>query len=385
MLIMGPINTRHPLDVGYILKEYGGQFRSNHQLCGDQLKAFKAITQCRTAAMGGHLEGCNQCGHQRIAYNSCRNRHCNKCQYLKQLQWIDKLKSNLPVCRYFHMVFTIPSSLHKLFYLHQRICYDLLFKAASQSLRKVSENPKFLGAETGAVAVLHTWGQALTYHPHIHMIIPAGGLSTDQMEWVRSDKKFFLPIKALSKIFRGVMWTLLDQQITAGNISIPDDMGDRAMLKKRCYLKNWNVYCKKSMAGPQSVVQYLGKYIHRVAISNNRIVKVCEGKVTFRWKNYRKGLNDQLLTLDAEEFIGRFMRHVLPNGFYKVRYFGLLASANKHKKERCVTLINQPPYTALLENLSTREVLRIVTRRDPDRCPKCKKGEMMPRAILDPG
>jgi len=182
---MEAVNTRHPLDVASILTEYGSQFTNKHKLCADQLKALRAITQCRTAAMGGHVEKCDQCHHQRIAYNSCRNRHCNKCQYVKQLIWIDKLKSSLPVCRYFHMVFTIPSSLHKVFYLNQRVCYDLLFKAASQTLRKVGQNPRFLGAETGAVAVLHTWGQALTYHPHIHMIIPAGGLSADGVEWDR--------------------------------------------------------------------------------------------------------------------------------------------------------------------------------------------------------
>jgi hypothetical protein len=381
---MGTVNRRHPLDVACIFEEYGAQFMDRHKLCPDQLKAFMAISQCRTAAMGGHVEQCSECGHQKVAYNSCRNRHCPKCQYVKQLIWIDKLKSNLPVCRYFHMVFTIPSALHKVFYLNQRVCYNLLFQAASQTLQKVAQNPKFLGAETGAVAVLHTWGQALTYHPHIHMIIPAGGLSADGIEWVRATKKFFLPVKALSKVFRGVLWGLLEKQLALGYVRLPDEVNELAKLKKHLYEKNWNVYTKKSMAGPQSVVRYLGRYTHRVAISNNRIVDMAGGKVTFRWKDYRKGLNNRLLTLDGEEFIGRFLRHVLPSGFYKIRYYGLLAAANGAKRLQCMALIAKPLHVALLQGLSAKEVLKMLTGKDPDTCPKCKKGKMLPHTILDP-
>ena len=379
---MEAVNSRHPLDVACILTEYGSQFTDKHKLCADQLIAFRAITQCRTAAMGGHLEGCNQCDHQRIAYNSCRNRHCNKCQYVKQLQWVDKLQSSLLVCRYFHMVFTIPSALHKVFYLNQRVCYDLLFKAASQTLRKVSKNPKFLGAETGAVAVLHTWGQALTYHPHIHMIIPAGGLSADGVEWVQAPKKFFLPVKALSKVFRGVMWSLIEKHITSGEIKLPDDLVGLALLKRKLYEKNWNVYCKKSLAGPHSVVQYLGKYTHRVAISNNRIVNIAGGEVTFSWKDYRKNFRNRLLILEATEFIGRFMRHVLPSGFYKIRYYGLLAAANGNKRKQCFSLIDKPLHVPLLQGLSAKQVLELVTGKNPETCPKCKQGKMVVIKIL---
>ncbi|MFT7036536.1 MAG: hypothetical protein ACJA2S_005068 [Cyclobacteriaceae bacterium] len=380
---MKQINTRHPIDVAQIMKEYGDQFMESHKLCPDQLKAFKAICQCRTPALGGHLNSCNQCSHRQISYNSCRNRSCNKCQYTKQLVWVDKLRSILPVCRYFHMVFTIPSELHKVFYLNQRICYNLLFKATSQTLQKVALNPKFLGAETGAVAVLHSWGQALTYHPHIHMIVPAGGLSLDQLEWIHASKKFFLPVKALSKVFRGVLWGLLEKQACLGNIKLPDGI-ELDVLKKKLYSKNWNVYVKKPLAGPGSVVRYLGKYTHRVAISNNRIVKVAEGKVTFDWKNYRKGGQNQLLTLDAQEFIGRFMRHILPCGFYKIRYYGLLAAANRSKKLQCEALLNKPIHVPILQGLTAKQVLQVVTGNNPDTCPKCKKGKMMPHTILDP-
>src|SRR5690606_15146707 len=251
--MMVSVNQRHPLDVSSILKEYGDEFKAKHKLCLDQLKAFKAITSCRSAALGSHSEQCNQCGHHRVSYNSCRNRNCNKCQYTKQLIWIDKLKSSLPVCRYFHMVFTIPSVLHKLFYLNQRVCYDLMFKASWQSLQKVSRNPNFLGVETGSVAVLHTWGQALTYHPHIHMIVPAGGLSEDGFSWIKAGKKFFVPVKILSRIFRGVLWALLKKQ--ANHLKLPDDLSSLEQLKSKWYAKNWHVYTHPSMAGPQSVVQ----------------------------------------------------------------------------------------------------------------------------------
>ena len=376
-------NKKHSLELGHILREYGDDFRSKHKLSVDQQKTFEALIQCRTAAMGGHVSTCNQCDHQQIAFNSCRNRHYNKCQYTKQLVWIDKLRSTLPVCRYFHLVFTLPQQLHKLFYLNQRLCYTLLFKATSETLQKVALNPDNLSVQVGAVSVLHTWGQALTYHPHIHMLVPAGGLSADGVEWVAAGKKFFLPVKALSKVFRGVMWSKLQQAITAGQIRLPDDIKEVDTLKQRVYAKNWNVYSKNSLAGPQSVVQYLGRYTHRVAISNSRLVKEKEGKITFRWKNYRKGTSNELLTLDAEEFIGRFMRHVLPSGFYKIRYYGLLASANTQKREKCVGLIGKALHTPLLQGLTIKEVLQVVTGKDPEVCPKCKKGKLVLKTLPD--
>ena len=279
---------------------------------------------------------------------------------------------------------TIPQHLHRLFYLNQRSCYNILFKASSQTLQKVARNPKFFGAETGAVALLHTWGQALTYHPHIHMIIPAGGLSVDRTEWVKAPRKFFLPLKALSNVFRGVLWSILDKQISLGKIRLPDELEDISVLKRKLYQKSWNVYTKKSMASPQSVIQYLGKYTHRVAISNNRIVEVKQGKVSFRWKDYRKGAKNQLLCLDVEEFIGRFSRHILPSGFYKIRYYGLLAAVNKTKKQQCFSLINKPQHVPLLQGLTTKQVIRVVTGKEPDSCPKCRKGKIMPHTILEP-
>lgn len=379
------INGRHLLDVAQIFKEYGGHYLEGHKLCPDQLKAFRAITQCRTQALGGHLQKCSHCSYQRVAYNSCRNRHCNKCQYTKQLIWIDRLKSNLPITSYFHLVFTIPSCLHKVFYLNQRVCYNLLFKASATALQKVTQNPKFLGAQSGAVAVLHTWGQALTYHPHIHMIVPAGGLSNDGMEWIAAGKKFLAPVKAIAAVFRGVLWDLMEKQMALNNIRLPNDVASVREFKGKLYQKNWNVYAKKSMAGPQSVVQYLGKYTHRVAISNNRIFNIDQQKVTFSWKNYRNRLQKQLLTLSAQEFIDRFLRHVLPTGFYKIRYYGLLASANTGKKQLCIALINKPMPVSLLNGLCAREVVKIVAGKDPDFCPKCKNGYIRSLHPISPG
>lgn len=364
-------------EVADIVNQYGPEYLKTHPLCPVQQKAYQAIINCRTSFMGGHLQECDQCGHQRPAYNSCRNRHCPKCQYIKQVQWVDKLKAQLPATRYFHLVFTIPSELHKIFYINQRVCYDLLFKAASTTLKQVAANPDFLGAETGAVAVLHTWGQALTYHPHIHMIVPAGGLSSDQTEWVHAGKKFFLPVKALSKIFRGILSRLIGENISDDCIRLPEDTGSFADLKKKLYEKNWNVFSKKAFGGPSSVVEYLGNYTHRVAISNNRIMNLDKGLVTFRWKDYRKALKGQYMELKADEFISRFFRHILPDGFYKIRYFGLLASANsKTKKEVIFQLIGKTAYISSLEGLNGLEVLSIVTGKDLSYCPVCKKGRM---------
>lgn len=370
-------NKKHNIEVANIFAQHGAQFLETHKLCPDQIKAAHAIMNCRTALLGGHLQQCDLCAHQRPAYNSCRNRHCPKCQYVKQIQWVDKLKSILPPTRYFHLVFTIPSSLHKTFYINQRVCYGLLFKAASSTLKKAGDNPDFLGAQTGAIAILHTWGQTLTYHPHIHMIVPAGGLSYDQTEWVASPKKFFLPVKALSKIFRGILCRMIGENISDGNIKLPDGITCFNSLKKKLYEKNWNVFSKKALGGPGSVVQYLGKYTHRVAISNSRIEKLDEGMVSFRWKDYRKALKNKLMKISAQEFISRFLLHILPSGFYKIRYYGLLAAANScSKKESVFSIIGKTTYLSSLEGLNALEVLRIVANTDLSVCPVCKKGRM---------
>lgn len=374
---METTQRKRKAEVADIVNQYGPEYLKTHRLCPVQRKAYQAITDCRTARMGGHLQTCDQCGHQKPIYNSCRNRHCPKCQYIKQVQWVDKLKAQLPVTKYFHLVFTIPSELHLTFYINQKVCYDLLFKASSTALKQAAANPDFLGAETGAVAVLHTWGQAITYHPHVHMIVPAGGLSSDQTEWVYAGNKLFLPVKALSKMFRGILSRMIGEAISDGRIKLHEGISNFDDLKKKLYEKNWNVFSKKAFGGPASVVEYLGNYTHRVAISNSRIVKLENGRVTFRWKDYRKALKGQYMELKADEFISRFFQHILPSGFYKIRYYGLLASANsKTKKEVIFQLIGKTAYLSSLEGLNGLEVLSIVTGKDLTYCPVCKKGRM---------
>ena len=375
-------NNSKKTEVADLLDEYGLQYLKTHRLCPDQQKAYQAILNCRTSFMGGHLQECDQCGHKRPVYNSCRNRHCPKCQYIKQVQWVDKLKSLLPATRYFHLVFTIPSELHRLFYINQRVCYDLLFKAASTTLKQAAANPAFLGAETGAVAILHTWGQTLTYHPHIHMIVPAGGLSSDQTEWVSTGNKFFLPVKAMSKIFRAILSRMIGENIADRQIKLPKGVSNFDELKKTLYKKNWNVFSKKAFGGASSVIRYLGEYTQRVAISNHRIVGLEKGMVRFRWKDYRKALKGKYMELRADEFISRFFHHILPNGFYKIRYYGLLASVNSlTKKEIVFQLIGKSTYLSSLEGLNGLEVLRVVTGKDLSYCPVCKQGRMHNKSL----
>jgi hypothetical protein len=291
---------------------------------------------------------------------------------------VDKLSANLPPVRHFHAVFTVPDCLNPLFYLNQGKAYDLLFKAAARALLQCAANPTLLGAQVGAVGVLHTWGQTLAYHPHIHMIVPAGGLSPDQIEWIPSSKKFFLPVKLLSAVFRGILCRLIETALAKGDILLPDNTSDYASLKSLCYRKNWVVYCQKPFSGPEGIVRYLGNYTHRVAISNHRIIAFENNKVTFSYKDYKSGSLQKNMSLDANEFIRRFLQHILPSGYYKIRYFGILALCNMQSKlQTCFSLIENSCYFSVLEGLNAYEVLRIVSGKDPMCCPKCKKGKMI--------
>ena len=372
-------NKKQNTELADIFLKHKDEFYKSHRLCPEQSKAYDAIISCRTSTLGGHINKCDHCGFIRQAYNSCRNRHCPKCQFIKQVQWVDKLKANLIPVRYFHIVFTIPQCLHKTFYINQSVAYGLMFKAAGEALKICAANPKFLGAGTGAVGVLHTWGQTLTYHPHIHMIVPAGGLSEDGTEWIASGKRFFLPVKVLSGLFRGILSRLIGQAVAKNVIKLPDDIHGFGHLKNLIYSKKWVVYAKNPFAGPHRVIEYLGNYTHRVAISNHRIIAETDGKVTFRYKDYRNGKLNRYITLNAEEFIMRFLRHVLPCGFYKIRYFGLLAQCNaKTKLETCFTLIETDGFLPQLEGLPAIDVLQILTGKNPVCCPKCGKGKMIP-------
>jgi hypothetical protein len=375
-------NKKQTTELADIFGRHREDFLRKHNLCPEQAKAYEAIVSCRTSVLGGHADKCDHCGHIRQSYNSCRNRHCPKCQYIKQVQWVDKLKANLVPVRYFHIVFTIPNCLHKTFYINQSVAYSLMFRAAGEALRICAANPKYLGAQTGAVAVLHTWGQTLTYHPHIHMIVPAGGLSEDGMEWIPSGRKFFLPVKVLSQLFRGLLCRLVRESVSKNKIRLPDDLNSFDQLKNLMYAKPWVVYAKNPFAGPERVVEYLGNYTHRVAISNHRIIEEIDGKVTFRYKDYRTGKTNNQMTLDAEEFIKRFLRHVLPCGFYKIRYFGLLARCNaKSKLQTCFDLIEAETFLPQIEGLPAGEVFQMITGKNPSVCPVCGKGRMIPVAL----
>jgi predicted Zn-ribbon and HTH transcriptional regulator len=377
-------NQRQSIEIADIFRSNAKDFLQHHKLCPNQLKAFSAITQCRTATLGGHAERCDSCGFTRLSYNSCRNRHCPKCQFLKKAQWVDKLAGNLPPVKYFHLVFTIPHCLNKLFYMNQGMAYNLLFKAAGKALLQCAANPDFLGVQAGAVAILHTWGQTLVYHPHIHMIVPAGGLSEDQMEWIAAGKNFFLPVKTLSAVFRGILCRLLEREVNEGIIKLPDDCIGFKQMKDQCYQKQWVVYCERPFTGPENLIHYLGNYTHRVAISNNRLLSHEDGMVSFSYKDNKDGGIRKSMNLSAGEFIDRFLQHVLPKGFYKIRYFGFMAMRNMQLKlSLCFDLIEKAAYLPVLVGLTTLELLREVTGKDPLCCPQCKTGKMMSVSLLE--
>tara|TARA_R110002072_G_C7936388_1_gene532098 strand:- start:293 stop:1207 length:915 start_codon:yes stop_codon:yes gene_type:complete len=293
---------------------------------------------------------------------------------------VEKLKVRLLPVRYFHVVFTIPESLRLLFYLNQKICYDLLFASSAMAVRKTSANPEFLGAHTGSLAVLHTWGQLLSYHPHIHMLVPAGGLDQDGMEWIAAHRKFFVPVKALSAVFRGVFFSTLKRLLEQNALTIPSESldlyADIGQLRKVLYEKNWHVYIKKTFRGAGKVVSYLGRYTHRVAISNNRILELGSTEVSFRWKDYRSGTT-KVMKLATVEFVRRFLQHILPGRFYKIRYYGILSSAASAKLKTCFTLLNlQQPYSPY-QGLTTYEVLEEILGNDTFVCERCKEGKMV--------
>jgi hypothetical protein len=298
--------------------------------------------------------------------------------------WVDKLKARLFPVKYFHIVFTVPSALHKLFYANQAICYDLLMRSASQAVLKAGENPAFLGAKTGCVVVLHTWGQALTYHPHVHLLVPAGGFDSDMVEWIKSEKNFFAPVKALSSIFRGIFAMNIYKH--SAELISSDNSGktDIPFLRTLIYKISWNVYAKPALNNAEKVIEYLGRYTHRIAISNARIVDVVSDKVLFRWKDYRHGGKTKIMKVDAVEFINRFMMHVLPCGFYKIRYYGIFA--NKHCNnllDTYLVLNNKEMDLSSLEGKSWQEIVQDIFGYDPFHCKKCKTGIMIWQINID--
>lgn len=372
-------NKRTSVDLADIFAKRTELFLASNRYSLVQKNAFNDILKCRTAELGGHLQACDRCNHTRQAYNSCRNRHCPKCQFVKKAKWVDKLSGNLPPVKYFHLVFTIPECLNTLFYINQKQAFHLLFQAAGKALTQCAQNTNYLGANPGAVAILHTWGQTLVYHPHIHMIVPAGGLSEDQTEWIPSNKKFFLPVKILSAVFRGILCRSLEKAIENKKIVLPDQFISFQQVKERCYKTPWVVYSEKPFANPENLINYLGNYTHRVAISNQRIVEHKDGKVTFYYKDYKAGGLRKQMTLNQDEFIRRFLQHVLPSGFSKIRYFGFMALRHlQANMEQCIALLDKATLLPELVGLNAYEVYRRLFDKDPQKCSKCNHGKLLP-------
>jgi putative transposase/transposase-like zinc-binding protein len=345
--------TRPPFEVADIVRAAGKSFidRNRSRLTGRHLKVLAAIERCRTAALGGHRDRCVRCGYETTSYsyNSCRNRHCGKCQTNARDQWLAARSRELLPVAYVHVVFTLPHQLSRLVYHNQRILYDLLFRASAATLLKIAADPKHLGAEIGFLSVLHTWGQTLEFHPHVHCVIPSGGLSPDHQEWLRPRYPFFLPVHALGAVFRGKFVAGLKRAWRKGALCLPGDLRPLAHEKlfraflRSLHLQKWVVYAKPPFGGPQHVLHYLARYTHRVAISNHRIVNFADGKVTFRWKDYAHGNQKRLMTLPAEEFLRRFLLHALPRGFVRIRSFGFLANRRRNTLlPLCRSLLNAP-------------------------------------------
>lgn len=381
------------IEIQDIFEQYGNEYREKHRLPYHITRAMAAIELCRTAKMGGHVDECDSCGHLKISYNSCRNRHCPKCQTFAKEKWIENRKEDLLPVEYFHVVFTIPEELNFITFLNQKEVYSIFFKSVSETLIELSKDIKYLGAEIGFTTILHTWGQNLMNHPHIHCIVPGGGLSIDGKRWVNSKKGFFIPVKVLSRKFRGKFLYYLRRIYYekkfkfTGDVEPLKDKDKFKLFADKLYRKEWVVYCKPPFKSAEHVFEYLGRYTHRVAISNNRIVKLENGMVTFKWRNYKDDNRQKLMTVTAEEFIRRFLMHILPSRFVKIRHYGILSNRNRNLKlKKCknnlgmITISNK----LSISDMSTAELFLKLTGRDITKCPCCEKGKMIKKETFIP-
>jgi hypothetical protein len=342
-------------------------------MTAEERRILRAIASCRTAALGGHVEQCDHCHHQRIAYNSCRNRHCPKCQGLACAKWMaDRAKELLNV-EYFHVVFTLPDTFNSLVLSNKRVVYNVLFDAATQTLLEVAANPKHLGAKIGFLAILHTWGQNLTLHPHIHCVIPGGGLSPDG-KWITCRKGFFLPVRILSRVFRGKFIDFLRRAWIAGELRGLEKDGDFVRLIDASVKHDWVVYAKPPFGGPEQVLKYLARYTHRIAISNRRLISMNDRTVTFRWKDYAHHNRPCAMTLDGAEFLRRFLMHAVPRGFMRIRHFGLLANRVRSANLSICRQLIAIPLPAIHYDVAPQLAP----------CPICQRGHLIPGANLSP-
>src|SRR6516165_10490290 len=384
---------RPKLEVADVFRHYGEAYRQEHgaSLSTARRRVMTAIEVCRTAVLGGHLEKCDHCDHQRISYNSCRNRHCGKCQSLARAEWLEDRRSELLDVGYFHIVFTVPDPIRPIAYQNKQHVYNILFRAVSDTLRSIAADPKHLGAEIGFFAVLHTWGQNLLHHPHLHCVVPGGGLSPDGTRWISCRDGFFLPVRVLSWLFRRLFLEKLVDAFDAGKLEFFSSL--ESLRHRSSFLDylaplrqaDWVVYAKRPFAGPEQVLDYVGRYTHRVAISNNRLLDIDHGKVTFRYKDYRHEAQQKTMTLQAEEFIRRFLLHVLPAGFQRIRYYGFLANRYREQKlAHCRELLGMPTCEPSASEAAKdyRERYEELTGSSLRVCPVCHQGRMLVIEIL---
>ena len=372
--------------------ELADVFRTHgHRLDGlseQQRKAAAAIMSCRTAALGGHLQECDDgCGYQEISYNSCRNRHCPKCQGLDRVRWQEARAGDLLPVPYFHLVFTVPSSLQDVFLANPQVAYGLLFAAVAGTVKEVAANPENLGADIGMTTVLHTWTQTLLFHPHVHCVVPGGGLDPTGRRWIPARKDFVLAVRILSTVFRAKLLGALRSAVDSGEIESPaGDGADFVKLLRRAARRKWVVYCKRPFAGPEQVLAYLGRYTHRIAMGNERIVSTDGDEVTFAYKDRADGNRRKLMTLPAETFLRRFLLHVLPRRFVRIRHYGFLAnSVRRDRMALCRRLLGVPAEPRETVSRETwKQLLLRVTGRDVTRCPRCGKGHLHSVRRIEP-
>jgi Putative transposase/Transposase zinc-binding domain len=352
---------------------------------------MRAIETCRTAALGGHRETCDTCGAERLAYNSCRNRHCPKCQTLAKERWLTARRAELLPVEYFHVVFTLPHALNALAQGNPRVLYTLLFRTVAATLTTFARDPRHLGGELGGTAILHTWGQNLSQHLHLHCVVPGGALSQDGTRWIAAPPGFLFPVRALAQVFRGKYLAALQRAFTTGQLVLAGSLAALAepaafaawLVDLRQHA--WVVYAKRPFGGPTQVLDYLGRYTHRVALSNERLVRHADGVVHFRWRDYADGDRVKVMALLADEFIRRFLLHVVPDGFVRIRHFGFLANRTRHAKlARCRALLGVSPSPAEAPSESVATIMLRLTGLDIERCPVCAQGRLRVTEILAP-
>jgi len=379
--------------VAEIVRKYGEVFRATHPVSHEQARVLRAIAQCRTAALGGHVEVCEACGTERVCYDSCRNRHCPKCQGAARAKWLAAEQALLLPVPYFHLVFTLPHTLNPLVRVNQRALYHLLFQAATQTLQEFARDPQHLGAELGITAVLHTWGQTLTEHIHVHCVVTGGGLSADGTRWRAGRRRFLFAVKALSQVFRGKYLAGLRRLRSQHQLTFAGEsaewVAEEAWTKflHQLQARAWVVYAKPPWGGPEQVLRYLSRYTHRVAISNPRLVFVGDGIVRFRYKDYAAGGTTKVMELRAEEFLRRFLLHVVPPGFVRIRHFGLLANRTRSAKlTRCRQLlaVAAAAATSLLPAGPQESPPASAETASPPLCPTCRVGRLRVIARLAP-